>query len=123
MTGAVEVRVTANYDRWVSGFGNIQREAIEHGRDAWEAATEVFFDRTQEYAHVVTGEMKASGKAEVDIDADGLVGIVAYDSEHAIFEEHRGGNHALITRGWEATEQMFRESFPQIWHDIVMSWG
>ena len=119
---AVEVRVSANYDRWVSGFGNLKREAIERGKQTWETATEVFFDRTQEYAHVVTGEMKASGHAEVDIDADGLVGVVAYDSDHAVFEERRGGSHALITRGWEATSKMFEESFPQVWSQIVESW-
>jgi hypothetical protein len=90
---------------------------------SWESATETFFDWSQEFAHVVTGEMKGSGRFEVDLDGRlQVVGIVEYDSDHAIFEELRGGMHAFLTRAWERTEHEFSEAMPRAWEAVVVSW-
>lgn len=123
MASGVKVTVSANYRRWQRGFSNLEREIIDKGRDEWTAAMEMFYDRTQEFAHVLTGEMKSSGEVEVTFGSGEITGTLTYDSEHAVWEEQRGGSHAFITRGWEATESMFERAFPDMWSRITESWG
>ena len=118
----VKVKVSANYDRWIAGFRNLDREMATTGRRAWEAATDVMFDRSQSYAHVLTGENKASGHAEVLVEAGEFIGRIEYDSDHAIYENARGGEHAFIDRAWEATEAQFRDAIPEAWAEVVTSW-
>lgn len=93
------------------------------GRLVWKQATDVMFDRSQQYAHVLTGENKASGEAEVDSEGPTtLVGRITYDSDHAIYEENRGGEHAFLGRAWEATEATFARALPLAWKAVVESW-
>jgi len=116
-------KVSARWQRWGAGFGHIGREFGSPAERAWEQATETMFDFSQQYAHVVTGEMKGSGSFEVDATGREVTGRVVYDSDHAIFEEERGGSHAFLTRAWESTEREFSESMPRAWEAVVDSWS
>lgn len=123
MASSVKIKISANWMRWEAGMGNLGREVSDRGRTVWNAATDVMFDRSQQYAHVLSGDNKASGSAETVVEGTDLIGRITYDSDHAIYEEARGGEHAYIGRAWEATETMFRESLPKAWEEVVKSWS
>lgn len=126
MASPVTVKVSANYKRWIAGFAHLDQEAAEAAQTAWEAATDVFFDRSQQYVHVLSGDLKRSGQAEVQVTKGSLVGRLSYgndgDVDYAIYEEERGGTHAYLTRAWEATEAQFSRAFPEAWGKVVAGW-
>lgn len=118
----IKVKVSAEWGRWERGFGSVGPSLRTEGRRRWQAVTDVMFDRSQQYAHVLSGDNKASGSASTTASADELVGTIEYDSDHAIYEEARGGEHAFIGRAWEATEADFRRAMPETWEAVVKSW-
>lgn len=122
MSGAIKVKVSAEWKAWERGFGSVGPALRSEGRRRWQAVTDVMFDRSQQYAHVLSGDNKASGSASTTATSDELVGTIEYDSDHAIFEENRGGEHAFIGRAWEATEADFRRTMPETWEAVVKSW-
>lgn len=118
----IRMTVSANYGRWKQGFGNIGPEMKTVGVLVWRQATEVMFSRSQEFAHVLSGENKSSGSFDAGVEGDELVGTIEYDSDHAIYEERRGGSHAFLGRAWEATEKTFADALPEAWEAVVRSW-
>jgi hypothetical protein len=122
MGKAITVKMNGSLDRWIKGFATVDAGLQIEVLHAWKTATDLFFDRTQEYAHVLTGEMKQSGSAEVEANPRQVVGRVQYDSPHALYEEARGGSHALITRGWEAAAGTYQRALPDSWEALRASW-
>lgn len=66
MPSEIRIYPDARFVRWQRNFDKLgtkpmSREAIEE----WEIATEVMFDLTQQYAHVLSGDMKGSGEMEI----------------------------------------------------------
>lgn len=119
---SVKVTVTANYARWIKGFGRLEEEISEEGERMWSAAGEVFFSESQTNVHVLSGDLKKSGSMNVTSEPGELTCVVEYDEDYAIHEENRGGSHAYIGRAWETTEAMFREAMPETWEGVVSSW-
>lgn len=122
MPGPVEIRVSANWKAWERGLGSLGQAMGDRGRTIWQQATDVMFDRSQQYAHVLSGDNKESGSAETVVDGNDLVGRITYDSDHAIYEEARGGEHAYLGRAWEATQSTFERAMPKAWKEITESW-
>lgn len=126
----VEIRVSSNWDRWQTGLRHLDRELGIAVEQVWDATTDVFFDRSQEYAHVLSGDMKDAGRATISHEGRGtIVGTVEYADRgdkkggvHAVMEEKRGGEHAFLTRAWEATEAMFSRAIPEAWAEVTRSW-
>ncbi len=81
---------------------------MEGGLEEWEAVTERYFDATQEVVHVITGQLRDSGKVSVTEDGKRFVGEVEYSAPYAAEEFGRGGSHDALQRGWE----MVRGEFP-----------
>lgn len=82
---------------------------MDGGVEEWEAATERYFDATQEVVHVITGQLRDSGKVSVTTEGTRFVGEVEYSAPYAAEEFGRGGPHDALQRGWE----MVRDEFPK----------
>lgn len=122
MSGTVTIKISANYERWIRGFDNVGLEVQVAGERRWKQATEVLYDRTQSFVHVLSGDLKDSGDVEMEMGAGQLIGRVAYDMPYAAAEEARGGSHAYLARGWQATENVFARALPEAWGDVVATW-
>lgn len=100
------------------------------GQRRWKQATEAMFDASQEVVHVITGNLKASGRIEVTPELGAVVGEVAYGGEvgidrfvdYAEYEAARGGEHDYLLRAFLETEDQFMEAMGGIWDDVVVTW-
>jgi hypothetical protein len=119
----VTLQMPAELLRWQAGFHNLSRTLVEQGEEEWQAATEVFFEATQRVVHVITGELKASGKMRVEKRGSQLIGEVRYTADYAMAEERRGGQHAFMTRGWELSQATYRAALGRIYGKVVRSWS
>jgi len=69
------------------------------GAEHWRTATDLFFGRTQERVHVVTGALKESGASDVLVDGETVVGLVEYGGglvDYALIEQRRGPEHDYL---------------------------
>jgi hypothetical protein len=92
-------------------------EIDESALREWQLVTEVFFDRTQSYAHVDTGDMKSSGRHAAFIEDMTIVGEISYNGfvdgrvvDYTQYEVGRGGSHDFFTQALNATDEMFRDA-------------
>jgi hypothetical protein len=119
----VRIQVSGAFDAWIDGLGAIEREMVIAAATPWKAAADVFFDRTQQFVHVLTGDLKASGqRAEIKHDFAALVAEVVYDSDHAIYELRRGGTHDFYGRALESTNDLFERALGQGFERMVATW-
>lgn len=123
MATGVEVTISPEWDEWTRGFDRLPVEILAAVERPWQAAADLMFDKSQQFAHVLSGEMKASGEpAEVTIKPLEVVATIEYTSDHAIYEERRGGSHAYLTRAFAETSRMFEEALPAAWEALVVGW-
>ena len=119
MSGVLTMGVSAQivhdgqYDKWVSGLGDmdsLEPETVE----IWQQATEYFFGRTQERVHILTGALKTSGQYEMETDGAQVDGVVSYGGgvvDYAAYELRRGGSHDFLNEPFRDTEDHFRAEF------------
>jgi hypothetical protein len=105
--------VVRGLDEWRAGFDRLTH--ISEGQEAvWRQATEVMYGRTQEVVHVISGELKASGRFGTTRGRTQIIGEVTYGGtpgcDYAIFETRRGGSHDFLTRGFVAATRTFRSA-------------
>lgn len=131
MSGAIEVTISPNWDRWIAGLSNVEGEIGKHASDTFKQAGEVFFATTQRNVHVLSGDLLSSGRVETERTSDGITTSVRYGGvpgasgrlvDYAIYEENRGGSHAFMSRSWEQTERLFAQAMPEAWDAVVASW-
>lgn len=105
----MSMRVTAGgaWPGWLRGMRSFR---VDGGLQEWENVTEEFFDATQEVVHVITGQLRSSGKASVEADGASFVGTVEYTAPYAAEEFGRGGPHDAIQRGYENVMERFPEA-------------
>lgn len=112
-------------DAWIRGLDRMD-EPDEHAETLWRQATDVMFDRSQSYVHVITGELKASGRVNMGRRTHELIGEVAYggtpECDYAVYEFARGGSHDALLRAFQTTGQVFERTLGQILEDGVASW-
>lgn len=123
MPGEAHIEISPQFDRWIRGFGDLPVELEEEVRRPWQQAADVMFDRSQQFVHVLSGRLKASGKeAEVSIGQGDVTATIEYDAPYAIYEQARGGAHAFLSRAFESTSDLFEEALPQAWERLVATW-
>jgi hypothetical protein len=112
-------------DAWISGlekFGDADADA----EIRWRQATEVFFDRSQQAVHVISGDLKGSGEMNTSRTLRTLVGEVVYgdtpECDYAAYEFARGGSHDALQIAYVATERVFEQTLAEIMEDEVASW-
>jgi hypothetical protein len=113
-------------DRWIGGLERLdQPDMLDEA--AWEQATEVFFGRTQELVHVISGGLKSSGRRKTDREGDRIVGEVSYggtpECDYAVYEFRRGGSHDALGRGAEVTNRLYEATLAKIVADKVGRWS
>lgn len=119
----VVVSVPREFMAWQEGFAHLPQNMGLEGATVWELASEVFFDRTQEFVHVVTGRLKRSGRRlPVEVSGGQLTSGVEYTAPYAEIEFGRGGDHDAIQRAWVASQELFDAAFPLMWEKVVSSW-
>lgn len=118
------IELGAQWDAWEDGFermaeGDLDDEFV----NAWQGAADVMFATSQEYVHILSGDLKSSGiPADVQIDGRDLVAEIVYTADYAIYEHARGGEHAWLQRAYVATERIFERVLPSAWEKVVARW-
>jgi hypothetical protein len=121
----MKITVSRNFQRWSLGARTLPGGFLGVNRPYWELANEAFYDKTQEYVHVITGRLKASGVEEVHLEGARVVATVTYggpEVPYAQYEIDRGGDHDFLGRAWEASQGMFEAIFGQTWNRAVTAW-
>ena len=80
---------------------------------------EVLFSHTQQYAHVLSGDMKSTGNLEVELGESGLTidADLSYggpaasgeDVDYTIYELRRGGSHDFFARALKQSTKILEE--------------
>lgn len=108
-------------DRWIRGLDQLG-EPDEAAEEVWRQVTDVMFDRSQARVHILTGDLKASGRSETRREGDRIVGEIEYDADHAIYEFRRGGKHDALGLAFKETYEMFRAALGQALEAQVREW-
>lgn len=111
------IKVPKEFAQWIAGFEQLGEQAQEVGLLHWRVATDIFFDRTQQFVHVLTSNLKSSGRSSVRVSNGRVTGTLRYGGanvRYAIIEEERGGDHAYLSRGWEASQATFQKTMGQV---------
>lgn len=126
--------VPDEFDRWIDGFEDMDREIVGHVLTEWQTASDVMYEFTQEFAHVLTGEMKASSEGAIVSVVDSAVveAEITYGpwetirgakiDPYAAYEIGRGGTHDFMRRGFLAAERTFKAALPRAFDALVESW-
>lgn len=130
-TTRVRFSVGGAYAGWLRGLDRLPEEAAREAETEWQVSTELLFDRSQQYAHILSGDMKATGRYDVQADGLTVVGEVVYGGavagtdtvvDYAWYEHQRGGDHAYLLRAFEAVQPLMRATLPDVWAAVVSSW-
>lgn len=121
MTNRIRIVADETWYKWISGLASLKAP-----EESWAAAADIMFDYSQEYVHVITGNLKASGRVETHADAGSVVAAVVYGGgvvDYSLTEERRGGSHAYLTRAWQSTEEVFQgalgEAVDEMWESMI----
>lgn len=107
---------------WARGMRNGEEHVYTAAAVHWAAAGDVLFSRSQEYVHVITGNLKASGRQRTYRLARGFVAEIAYGGgavDYAGYEEARGGDHAYLSRAVETSTRLFDRSMGLIFETAM----
>lgn len=104
--------VCPEFDTWVQGLSSIR---VDDGAvKVWEAAMDVFDSKTQQYVHVVSGDLRGSSEVTVERAEHHIVGVLYFgitdEVDYAVYEQQRGGSHDFMERGIRATEAIFQKA-------------
>lgn len=113
-------KVPKEWHRWTRTMANLPAELAAQS-EFWETATEVFFARTQQATHVITGDLRASGDMQVEADNSSITGTVTYGGgnvDYAEYERQRGGTHDFFATSWEASAETFSAMMEQIYEAV-----
>ena len=126
MADGMKIVTPANFQRWSLGARALPGGFRGVSGPLWQLANENFFSLTQQFVHVDSGELKASGREEVHLEGSRVVATVTYGNEnvtYAQFEINRGGSHDYLGLAWEQSQGVFEEVFGKTWQRVVASWG
>jgi hypothetical protein len=113
-------------DRWIAGFeATAKSRPSEEALLRWGQATEEMYDRSQEYVHIITGDLFLSGERDTAKSGWRLVGTVSYGGPEAPYAEYefgRGGDHDALLRAYVATHDTFEKTLAVIMEEEVQRW-
>lgn len=120
---AREIRITTDqtFALWVRSFTKLGSIPISPAAvEEWEQAVEVMFDLTQQYAHVLSGDMVRSGEMGIDeVSRTSIQASIRYGGgqrsntkphwkhqtiDYTKYELRRGGSHDFFQRAHQAAE-------------------
>ena len=115
MTKYVTVTVSKELADWVKGLSNF--DLGDPAMEQWQAANDVFFERTQRFAHIISGDMKRSGRMETSIEGKQIIGETTYGGvtgtkgpvDYTVYELARGGSHDFIARALASTTSTLQD--------------
>jgi hypothetical protein len=119
---SVSFKTPPEIRRWARGMRDFEGNLIDAAMVHWHAAADVMFGRSQEYVHIVSGNLKSSGRSRVVKLMHSVYCEIIYggaDVVYAQIEEDRGGDHAFLSRAFEATESTFSASMTAIFNDAM----
>lgn len=101
------------FRQWLRGLAKMGERIPQASVDEWNDACEVLFGATQQYAHVLSGDMLSSGRLKVEREGLTVVGTITYgggqrtnipshwkhqEIDYTPFELARRGSHDFIER-------------------------
>lgn len=108
------VDVSDEIERWTSGLGRLAD--VSGGKAEWRAANDVFFSKTQQYVHVISGDLRTSGVLDVNDVGPTIVATITYGGvegtqgpvDYAAEEIARGGDHDFIGKAFGETTNILK---------------
>jgi len=109
------------FAHWLSSFRKLKdgEKLPASAVREWRAANEVLFSHTQQYAHVLSGDMKSTGNLEVELGESGLTidADLSYggpassgeDVDYTVYELRRGGSHDFFARALKQSTSILEE--------------
>lgn len=120
----IEITISPEMGRWERGFARMPIEAAAAALPGWQAAADVMFDKSQQFVHVISGDLKsACDGPTMSVDRGSLVAEILYDTDYAIYEHARGGDHAWLDRAYEATSRQFEQALGEAFERLVRLWN
>lgn len=121
MARELRIHPDATFVQWLSSFTKLGHIPISQSAvDEWEQATEVMFDLTQQYAHVLSGDMVRSGTMGIEsVSANTITAHITYgggqrsntrphwknqEIDYTKYELRRGGSHDFFKRAHQSAE-------------------
>lgn len=125
-SGHVRIIPDSTFVQWQRSFEKLGRVPISQAAvREWEQTIEVMFDLTQQYAHVLSGDMVRSGKYQIDeVTKLEIKGSITYgggqrsntkphwqhqEIDYTKYELERGGSHDFFKRAHQAAERRLEE--------------
>lgn len=112
----IRVTVSREFDVWLASFARAADISVE-AKVEWQQAMDILYGRSQELVHVVSGNLKASGRTDVVTEGLNVVGSLVYGDEtvdYALAEISRGGSHDYLTPAMTATQGMFEMAMIEV---------
>lgn len=107
---------------WAAGLRDGEKHVTAAAMVYWAAAGDVLFDRSQEYVHILSGNLKASGRQRTFKTPQGVTFEVVYgggEVDYAIYEIARGGDHDFLGRAVEVSTRIFDQAMVKIFDDAM----
>lgn len=116
--------VSKELDNWIDGFERMDVTVRRAALAEWGDASRAMFDTSQALVHVITGNLKKSGRVDtLMLGRYEVAGVVSYLADYAIYEHARGDSHAWITRAWNASQTKYRNALARVWTEVEQSWN
>lgn len=120
MANSVRFVSDGNFQHWLSSFKDLSRVKVSPAAEKeWRLANEVFFQFTQSYVHVLSSDLKGSGRMETSINGAQIDADITYGGtignatgrrvDYAQHELARGGSHDFIRRGYLKSEKILQD--------------
>lgn len=110
---------------WGRGFDRLDGPIPDGAVKEWTEACEVFFGATQQYAHVLSGDMVSSGRLSMSRGLSEIEGLIEYNGgrrsnakpwwkhqeiDYTQYEVARGGSHDFFRRALVKTRDHMTEA-------------
>jgi hypothetical protein len=104
----IKIKLGGAYGGWERGMARLEGPVPEKARREWHEGCEVYFGATQQYAHVLSGDMVSTGRLDMDHGESEVTGTISYGGEHGHatgqmvdyvwYEVRRRGSHDFFRR-------------------------
>ena len=91
------MRFEWDVDHWIDGAARFERQWQSLAEGKAEPVAERGFRVADAQVHVISGQLKASGRYFVEKDGNEVQIVLAYEAPYAIYEFGRGGEHDALT--------------------------
>lgn len=118
----IDLTVSADLSKWIAGAEELGRGITPEFVEEWEDASSALFHYADQFVHIDTGRLRASGEVIVVEDKTEVGTVVMYSTPYAYEEYSRGGPHAWLALAWLEAEKHFDDAMMNGWIRTVESW-